>query len=272
MRHKAVDRTWLEGGALWSAALTGLAFLALPIAALGLRAIQTRAWESGGLDDALFAALWLSAFTTALTVALTAALGTPLAYVLSRRQFRFKRLVNLLVELPIVLPPAVAGLALLVTFGRRGLFGPTLTALEINLPFSTAAVVLAQAFVAAPFYIRAAQLGFSAVPAEIEEAARVDGAGGPTLFRHITLPLTGRALTAGLILCWARALGEFGATILFAGSLQGRTQTLPLLIYNAFERDLDTAIWAGLLLVGCALLALFIAGLLARTSDDDASA
>lgn len=261
-----------SGGLIVSlAAIFALMFLALPIIALALRAIVNRAWEGMGAEgsSALFDAILLSAWTTLFTLLLTALLGTPLAYVLARRQFRFKRLVNILVELPIVLPPAVAGLALLVTFGRRGLFGPVLGELEISLPFTTAAVVLAQTFVAAPFYIRAAQLGFQAVPTEIEEAGRVDGAGGLTLFRFITLPLAGRALGAGLILCWARALGEFGATILFAGSLQGRTQTMPLLIYNAFERSVDTAILAGLILVGLALVALLCSQALARHNTND---
>jgi len=168
-------------------------------------------------------------------------------------------MLNLLIELPIVLPPAVAGLALLITFGRRGLLGPALTALEISLPFTVYAVVMAQTFVAAPFYLRAAQLGFESVPDEIEDAARVDGAGGWALFWRVTLPLTVRALGAGLVLTWARALGEFGATILFAGSLQGVTQTMPLLIYTVIERDLNAAIWTGILLIGMAMVALILA-------------
>jgi molybdate transport system permease protein len=174
-----------------------------------------------------------------------------------------------LVELPVVLPPAVAGLALLLAFGRRGFFGPALSMIAVSLPFTTAAVVMAQAFVSAPFFIRAAQVGFADVPKEIEDAARVDGAGGWRLFRLITLPLARRALAAGLVLSWARALGEFGATILFAGSLQGRTQTMPLLIYNALERDIDAAIWTGVLLVLLALAALVASHLLAQRGDDE---
>jgi molybdate transport system permease protein len=127
---------------------------------------------------------------------------------------------------------------------------------------------MAQTFVSAPFYIRSAQVGFQGVPREVEDAARVDGAGGLWLFLLITLPLSSRALAAGLILCWARALGEFGATILFAGSLQGRTQTMPLLIYNVIERDINAAIWTGLILVAIALFALLISQWFARTSHD----
>lgn len=253
-----------------TAAAIGLLFLVLPIIALLIRALATGAWTTA-LDDGVADAIWLSFITTLLTLLLTVIFGTPLAYVLARWRFRFRRLLSVLVELPIVLPPAVAGLALLVTFGRRGLLGPLLGEIGVTLPFTTAAVVMAQAFVAAPFYIRAAQIGFNNVPKEIEDAARVDGAGGPALFWYVTLPLTGRALTAGLALCWARALGEFGATILFAGSLQGRTQTMPLLIYNVIERDINASIWTGLILVGLALAALLFAGWLSRRQPADES-
>jgi molybdate transport system permease protein len=235
----------------------GLTFLALPIAALVIRAITTRAWE-GAPGSLIPDAISLSFITTLATAIFTLLFGTPLAYIFARRKFRFKRLLNVLIELPIVLPPAVAGLALLITFGRRGLLGPPLLALGISLPFTVYAVIMAQAFVAAPFYIRAAQIGFRGVPVEIEDAARVDGAGGWRLFIYITLPLSSHALAAGLILSWARALGEFGATILFAGSLQGRTQTMPLLIYNIIEQDINAAIWTGLILIGLGLLALLL--------------
>lgn len=239
-------------------ATVGLLFLILPIVALIIRAIQTQAWQemAGG---SLFPAVLLSLLTTAITLLLTIFIGTPLAYFLARRQFRGKQFISILVELPVVLPPAVAGLGLLVAFGRRGLFGPTLEAIGVSLPFSTAAVVLAQTFVSAPFFIRAAQVAFQIVEPEIEAAGRVDGADGLVLFWEITLPLSSRALGAGLALSWARALGEFGATILFAGSLQGITQTMPLLIYKEFERNINAAIWAGLLLITFALASLLLA-------------
>ncbi len=233
----------------------GLLFLLLPIVVLILRGMNTRGWENMP-GTGIVEAITLSLSTTTTSAGLTVIFGTPLAYVFARWRFPLKPLFNVLVELPIVLPPAVAGLALLITFGRRGLLGPALESAGITLAFTTAAVVLAQTFVAAPFYIRAAQLGFEAVPRDTEEAARVDGAQGWTLFYAITLPLSSRALFAGLVLSWARALGEFGATILFAGSIQGRTQTMPLFIYNVLERDLNAAIWTGVLLVGIALLAL----------------
>lgn len=254
----------LRRSALLAAAGILLLLLTLPLLALVLRSLQTRAWQETG-DAGVPEALALSLLTTTITALLVLLTGTPLAYLLARRQFRFKRLVTVLVELPVVLPPAVAGLGLLIAFGRRGIFGPALESVGISLPFTTAAVVLAQTFVAAPFYIRAAQVGFQQVEMEIEDAARVDGAGGWTLFWFITLPLARRALAAGLALSWARALGEFGATILFAGSLQGRTQTMPLLVYNVLERNINAAIWTGLLLIVLALAALLLARWLSKS-------
>jgi molybdate transport system permease protein len=143
----------------------------------------------------------------------------------------------------------VAGLALLFAFGRHGLAGAPLEAVGITLPFSTLAVVVAQVFVASPFFVRAARAGFRAVESEVEEAARVDGATETTVLGRITVPLAAPALGAGLILAWARALGEFGATILFAGNIEGRTQTLPLLVYSQFQESLDAALAAATILV-----------------------
>ncbi len=234
-----------------------LLFLTLPIVVLIGRAVVSGAWNEMP-DVGIIQAVTLSLATTLITMLVTLLFGTPLAYIFVRRRFPLRRTLNLLLELPIVLPPAVAGLALLVTFGRRGALGGLLSTFGVSLPFTTAAVVVAQTFVSAPFYIRAAQLGFAGIPREIEDAARVDGASSWAVFRYVTLPLASRALAAGLVLSWARALGEFGATILFAGSIQGRTQTMPLLIYNVLERNLDAAIWAGVLLVGMALVALLI--------------
>ena len=246
----------------WSyglATLAGLAlaFLSLPLLGLVIRTLENRTWE-GAPGSLIPDAIFLSFVTTLATALLTLLFGTPLAYLFARRTFRFKRILNVLIELPIVLPPAVAGLALLITFGRRGLLGPLLNEAGIALPFTIYAVIMAQTFVAAPFYIRSAQIGFRGVPREVEDAALVDGAGGWRLFFHIILPLSAHALGAGIVLSWARALGEFGATILFAGSLQGRTQTMPLLIYNVIERDINAAIWTGLILIGLALVALLI--------------
>ena len=249
-------------------AIVGILFLTLPVLVLLIRGMATRGWEglpSSGVAEAIS----LSLLTTTVSAALIVTFGTPLAFIFARWRFRFKRILAVLVELPIVLPPAVAGLALLITLGSRGFLGPVLDVAGVNLAFTTGAVVLAQTFVAAPFYIRTAQVGFQNVPEEIESAARVDGAAGWPLFRRITLPMAGRSLATGLTLSWARSLGEFGATILFAGSLQGRTQTMPLLIYNVLERDIDAAIWTGLILVVLALVALLIAQWLRADSTSE---
>jgi molybdate transport system permease protein len=233
--------------------------LGLPL--LGLLA---RVVGSSGVWDALqrpiaIEALKLSMLTTAVVLTIACLLGSPLALLLARRRFRGIGVLDSLVDLPIVLPPAVAGLALLLTFGRRGLLGAPLAALGIELPFTTAAVVLASLFVAAPFYVRAARSGFLAVPRELEEAARVEGASEWQVFRFVTMPVSAPALFAGAILCWARALGEFGATIMFAGQLTGRTQTMPLAIYAALESDVDAALALSVLLlaISFALLVFF---------------
>jgi molybdate transport system permease protein len=160
-----------------------------------------------------------------------------------------RSVIETLLDLPIVLPPAVAGLALLLTFGRRGFFGPLLETLGISIPFTTVAVIMAETFVAAPFFIRSAQTGFANVGHHLEESASDLGAGSWQVFRRVTLPLAGTALLSGAILSWARALGEFGATILFAGSFIGRTQTMPLAIYQALETDLGSAIAIAAILV-----------------------
>jgi molybdate transport system permease protein len=234
-------------------------FLGLPVLGLVLRAVV-----AGGLWDAMrhsivLEAVRLSLLTTTLVLLLTLIFGSPLALVLARRRFRGIGLLDSLVDLPIVLPPAVAGLALLLTFGRRGLLGPALSAVGIELPFTTAAVVVASFFVAAPFYVRAARSGFLSVPREYEEAARVEGANEWEVFRHVTVPVAAPALFGGAILCWARALGEFGATIMFAGQFTGRTQTMPLAIYAALESDTDAALGLSvlLLLISFALLVFF---------------
>lgn len=229
--------------------------IALPIGSLVWRGIDERAWRLVP-EDSIQQAIQLSLTTTAVSMVLTLLLGTPLAYAMARRNFWGKKLVGVLVQLPIVLPPSVAGLALLITFGRRGVMGPVLQDLGIQLVFTSAAVVIAQTFVAMPFYIRSAEVGFRLVDMEVEQAAMVDGASAWTRFAYVTIPLASRSLITGALLSWARALGEFGATILFAGNLQGRTQTMPLLIYNIFERNIGAAIWTALILIALAALIL----------------
>lgn len=250
-----------------------LALLMALLIVLPLIGLVWRSLTLGGsaaLDgSAIVPAILLSLGTTTISIVLIVVLGTPLAYLLARHRFPFKRLLSLLVELPIVMPPVVAGLALLSAFGRRGLLGRPLALLGISVTFSWLAVVLAQVFVAAPFYIRAAQSGFESLPRELEDAAAVDGADRWRTFWYVILPLSLRALLAGLLLSWARALGEFGATILFAGNLAGRTQTMPLLIYGALERDLRVTFVTALVLLALALLAFGVTRWLARLDDTD---
>jgi molybdate transport system permease protein len=191
-------------------------------------------------------------FTTTTSLAFVIACGTPLAWVIARGRARLWRVVETVVELPVVLPPAVAGVALLLAFGRRGLLGPPLAALGVGLPFSRAAVVLAQSFVAAPFYVLGAVVAFRRLDPDLVLVARTLGASWPRVFFTVALPLSRPALAGGAGLCWARALGEFGATLMFAGNLEGRTQTLPLAIYTALESDLRTAQSLSLVLVAVA--------------------
>jgi len=229
-------------------------FLALPVLTLVGRSLLSGALGAVAGSSAVLAALGLSLTTTAISLLLTVMLGTPLAFVLARRSFRGKWLVDAFVDLPIVLPPSVAGLALLLVLGRRGLLGGPLGGAGLDIAFTAAAVVVAQTFVSAPFFIRSARAGIAAVERDLEDAARVDGASEPRLFWDVTVPLAAPALAAGLVMSWARALGEFGATIMFAGNVQGRTQTLPLVVFSEFQGgDLDASVAAAAMLVIAAL-------------------
>ena len=231
-------------------ALAGTLVLAVPILALLARALLSGSLATAAGLPAVVDALVLSLFTTAASLALTVAFGLPLALVLARRRIRGSALIETAIDLPIVLPPSVAGLALLLLLGRRGLIGEPLAALGIELPFTVAAVVLAQTFVSAPLFIRSARSGLAAVDRNLEDAARVDGASERQVASRVTMPLAAGALAAGLVMAWARSLGEFGATILFAGNVMGRTQTLPLLVYGEFQSgNLDTSIAAAAVLV-----------------------
>ena len=243
--------------------------LLLPLIALTYRALQSGVFLDSLRKPVVVQALKLSAGTSLITLTLSIGLGTPLAYGLARARFRGKQVVDTLVDLPIVLPPVVAGVGLLMAFGRRGLLGARLNAgftvpglgLEVpgvSLAFSTTAVILAQLFVSAPFYVRAARAGFARVDQEVEEAAAIDGASPWQIFRLITVPLALPALSSGLVLCWARAVGEFGATLMFAGNFIGRTQTMPLAIMGALETDLYAALALSVLLVVLSFAVLFL--------------
>lgn len=243
-----------------------LALFLLPLSAILIRSIGDDFFTNAFSEQA-FNALRLSLFTSTITTFFAILLGTPLAYMLARWKFRFKTAFELLIDLPIVLPPSVAGLALLIAFGRRGLFGSALEAVGINLPFTTAAVVLAQLFVAAPLYIRSARIGFTEVDKQLEEAANVEGANQWQMFTAVMLPLVGRALISGAILTWTRALGEFGATILFAGNLEGITQTMPMAIYLGFERNIGVALSLAVVLIFVSTLLLLLTRKLEQEKD-----
>ncbi len=241
---------------LASAILFGL--LTLPLIGLLWRTVQRFDGVSHATTTTVRQALRLSLTTTVISLMVVILLGTPLAYVLGRRTFPGKALVETIIDLPMVLPPAVAGLALLMAFGRRGLIGEYLDRyLGITIGFTTTAVVLAQIFVSAPFYIRSARAGFSRYDRHVEEAAADLGASPLRVLTSVTLPLARPALGAGAVLAWARALGEFGATIMFAGSIAGRTETMPLAVYGRYEAgDLNTALLLSVILVVCAMLVL----------------
>jgi molybdate transport system permease protein len=241
-------------------AILPLGFLLVPLASIFLRLGPAELTARLDTDMAL-PALRLSLQTSLISLVLILLLGTPLAYWIAQRQRRGQHLLVVLLQLPIVTPSAVAGVGLLLVFGRAGLLGDALSLFGLQIPFSTAAVVFAQTFVAAPFYMLAARQAFEAVDDDLIAASRTLGAGELETFRRVVVPLALPGLVAGAALSLARALGEFGATIVFAGNLTGRTQTLPLAVYTALQSDLDAAV-----AIAALLLALSFALLLAVTA------
>jgi molybdate transport system permease protein len=233
-----------------------LGFMAIPLLALAV---------VGGLPNALaelkqpsaIQAIWLSVRTTLWSVLAIAVLGTPLAYWIGRGNRFWHRATEVVVELPLALPPAAAGVALLIAFGREGW-------LNLGVSFTEVAVILAQVFVAAPFFMRAVAGAFAEQPDELYDAAEADGAGVWARFFTVGLPMASRALAGGLVICWARAAGEFGATIIFAGNYPGRTQTMPLAIYLGFQIDFKEAMALSLLLLLVAVIGFAVAQLLTR--------
>ncbi len=243
-------------------------FIGLPIVALLARA----AWEDdflAGLTGAMaLQALRLTIFTSAVSLVIVAIVGTPFALLLARRgpTSRLLRVIDTFVELPIVLPPVVAGVAMLMAFGRNGLLGPALASLGVNIPFTTVAVVFAQIFVAAPFYVRAARIGFAGVDPAYEEVSQTLGVSPWQTFWRLTLPMAGPSLLTGGTLAWARAVSEFGATIMFAGNLTGRTQTMPLAIMTTMESNLGAALALAALMLAISVLSLGLLSFLLRRS------
>ena len=235
---------WAAAAALTAA----LAFLVLPVLAIFVDATPGRLLGSLGEEGALDA-LRLSLACSGAAVAVIVAVGTPAAWLLATRRFRGRRIVVTLVELPLVLPPAVAGIGLLAALGPRGLVGGALDDAGVRLVLTTAGVVVAMTFVAAPFYLRQAQAAFEAVdPAQLD-ASRTLGAGEARTFARVAVPAAAPGLLAGLALAWGRALGEFGATLMFAGSFRGITQTVPLAIYERFATDFTGALALSAVLV-----------------------
>ncbi len=227
----------------------GLAFLVLPLAGLLIRAD----WSTLGerlTKPGVLSALRLSLQCATIATIVCIVVGVPLAWLLARVDFPGRKVVRALVTVPLVLPPVVGGVALLLVFGRKGLIGSWLySTFGITLPFSTTAVVIAEAFVAMPFLVIAVEGALRGADTRYEEAAATLGARRWTTFRRVTLPLVAPGVAAGAVLCWARALGEFGATITFAGSFPGRTQTMPIVVYLALETDLQDAIVLSLILL-----------------------
>lgn len=248
-----------DGSRRWPLALAAapiLALLVVPLIALVLA--SSPADLRAGVRSPLFGpALWLSAKTTLMSLVAVVASGTPLAWWLAVGSGRRTRAVEALVDLPIVVPPAVVGIALLETFGRSGLFGAQLQALGIQVPFTTLAVVLAQIVVSAPFYIQAAVAAFRRVDRDLLIVARTLGQSSSGAFMRVAVPIALPGLVGGAALAWARSLGEFGATLLFAGNLPGTTQTMPLAIYAALESDVRVAVALSLVLAAVSVLLLF---------------
>jgi molybdate transport system permease protein len=267
---KLVHRLLNGGCSRWIFIIPGsilLTLFVLPLIAIFIRSIN-QDFFTYAFSEQAFKALQLSLLTSTITAIAAVVFGTPLAYMLAHWKFWFKSWIELFIDLPIILPPSVAGLALLIAFGRRGLFGLILNSFGISLPFTTAAVVLAQIFVASPLYVRSARVGFSQIDKQLEEAAHVEGANHWQLFYEVMLPLARRTLLSGVILTWARALGEFGATILFAGNLEGVTQTMPMAIYLGFERNLGIALALSVVLILVSTLLLLLTKKLENRRQD----
>ena len=269
-RHGAVARrrapasaTLFAGRTPFLAALPMLALLAVPLIALAGASSPTDLLA--GVRHPLFGpALRLSALTTAASLAVVVAAGTPLAWWIATRPRRRVRWAESLVDLPIVIPPAVMGIALLETFGRGGLFGPALAEAGVRIAFTATAVVLAQIVVSAPFYVQAAAAAFRKVDEDMLIVARTLGQSPSGAFFRVAVPLAAPGVVAGAALSWARAMGEFGATLLFAGNLPGTTQTMPLAIYAALESDVRAAIALALVLAAAGGLLLLPLRLAAR--------
>jgi len=234
-----------------------LLFIIIPILSLFLRASPADVLRSLH-EEQVNQAISLSFSSSLVCTLLTLLFGTPISYSLATRNFHAYSIIDTIIDLPTVLPPSVAGVALLMAFGRNGLIGSYLAKMGITIPFTFFAVVMAQMFIASPFYIKSAALGFSKIEKQLIQAAELDGANRWQIFRYIYLPLSGKAILSGCVMTWARALGEFGATIIFAGNYPGRTQTMPLAVYIGFELSVNVALTLSIILICFSFLALLL--------------
>lgn len=237
-------------------ATAAVAFIVLPLLGLIARAPWSQAAAVTSSPEAL-SALRLSLVVSTAAALVTVMLGVPLAWVVTRARFPGRSMVRTLAVLPLVLPPVVAGVALLAAFGRRGMLGPLLRAAGVQLPFSTAGAVVATAFVSLPLVVLAVESGLRSLDPRFEQAAAAMGASRWLAARRVTLPMIAPQILAGAVLAWARALGEFGATLMFAGNLEGKTQTLPLAVFQESQQDPGAALVLALLLVVASVAVLF---------------
>jgi molybdate transport system permease protein len=240
-----------------------LAFISIPVSSLFFK-ISLDEFISSLNQPTVIDALWLSLITATASTLIVLLFGTPIAYINARFDYRGRILVDTITDIPAVLPPAVAGLALLMAFGRRGTIGQYFNIFGIDIAFTTLAVVLAQVFVSSPFYIRQARMSFQDVDLDYENSARTMGSSRLNTFIHISFPLALSGLLSGAIMAWARGLGEFGATIMFAGNMPGVTQTMPLAIYSSFEGGMAPAISISIILVAISFGVIIAVKLLGR--------
>jgi molybdate transport system permease protein len=243
--------------------ILAMSFIALPVVALFIKSPLDTILRSLH-DPMVMDALRLSLMTSTITTIMVVIMGTPIAYVSARFNYFGKELADSLIDLPVIMPPAVAGIALLMAFGRMGIVGRYLNALGISIAFTTLAVIIAQTFVSSPFYIRQARTSFEDVDLAFENAARTLGASRIYTFFHVILPIAMNGLISGAIMAFARSLGEFGATIMFAGNFQGRTQTMPLAVYTAMQGDLDVSLCLAIILVAISFVVIALVKILTR--------
>lgn len=249
-----------------SVTLLYVLFIGLPVVAILVKAAQQKGLFASLLSDTTIQALQLSLVTSIISIVIVVIIGTPFALLLARKDSLVLKFIDSLVELPIILPPIVAGVAMLMAFGRQGILGPVLSSVGITLPFTTGAVICAQIFVAAPFYIRAAKLGFQSVSTDYEDVSQTLGVSPWQTFWKLTIPLASPSILSGLALAWARAISEFGATIMFAGNLTGKTQTMPLAILTAMESDIGASLALSVILLLASIVVLIILGFFANKS------